>query len=91
MAAILDADRLTLHEACEECEISRATIHRWQRIGIRGRKLRFVRIGWRSYVLRDELERFIASMSDPAPEPEQSDDFARRAAAANERAAALGL
>ena len=89
---LLDAERLSLKQPASLLGgVSLATLHRWNSKGTRGRKLPFFRIGWRTYILRDELERFVAGMSDPATQPNRSDDFERRAAAANERCESLGL
>ncbi|MGC1274886.1 MAG: helix-turn-helix domain-containing protein [Planctomycetaceae bacterium] len=90
-SSLLDAPRLSLTEAARSLGVHVSTLHRWRLKGLRGRKLRFVRCGAKSYILRDELEQFIAAMSDPPTDVEQAADFAERAAAANAKCAALGL
>ncbi|MBA3312627.1 MAG: helix-turn-helix domain-containing protein [Planctomycetota bacterium] len=92
--SIIDAERLSLSKAARTLGVHVSTLHRWRLNGVRGHRLRVVRIGGRSYVLRDELERFVAALSDPPtpPTPKAADaDFARRAAVADAKARALGL
>lgn len=89
--SLLHAKKLSLSEAARRLGVHTSTLHRWANPGLRGRKLRVVRIGGRSYVLESDLERFIAHFSDPPTEAEQAHDFAERAKDANAKCAALGL
>ncbi len=89
--SIIDAERLSLSKAARTLGVHVSTLHRWRLNGVRGHRLRVVRIGGRSYVLKDELERFVAALSDPPTREVVEADFARRAAVADARARALGL
>lgn len=71
---ILDKDRLTPKLAADLCGVHRNTIHRWHRDGRRGIKLPFVWIGGKPYILRADLEWFIAALSDPRPADGAADD-----------------
>lgn len=90
--SILDADgRLSIAAAARMLSIHVSTLHRWRLKGVGGEKLRFVKVGGRSYILLAELEAFIARLSDPPSKQSADADMARRAAAADARAQALGL
>jgi excisionase family DNA binding protein len=89
--SLLDAPRLSITQAARKLGVSLATLHRWRQRGIRGQRLRFVRIGNKSFVLRDELERFLAGCSDPPADDGRDDDYEQRVAEAELRAAAMGL
>lgn len=92
MSSLLNAERMTLGDVAKELGVHRNTIHRWRRAGIRGVKLPFVIVGGKQYILRDDLERFVAALSDdrdpPAIDADDSDDRAQRANAA---CSALGV
>ena len=83
MSKILDGKRLTLKEAAELCGVHVNTIHRWRRVGHRGRKLRLIRLGGRTFVREADLEEFAAALSDPpaAETARERDERSRRAVA----------
>ncbi len=88
---LLGSDRLTVRETAVAVGACVATVHRWRSAGIRGRKLRFIRFGGKSFVLRSELESFLADLSDPQPAVRSDDPgLAERADAAGRKLAALG-
>ena len=62
------ADALTLHEASEQLPGNRAksTLHRWQRIGIRGVKLETVLIGGRRYTSAAAICDSVAATTEAA-------------------------
>lgn len=92
MASLLHAERISLGNVAKELGVHRNTIHRWRRVGIRGVKLPFVMVGGTPFILRDDLERFIAALSDdrdpPAIDADEASDRERRANAA---CSALGV
>ena len=88
---LLDVPRLAIADVCRELGVSRCTVDRWCVHGLRGHRLRRVRIGGRVFVLRDDLDRWIADMSDPPTRETRDDDFARRAETAAAKCEALGL
>lgn len=91
LAKLLDPERITLTKAASLLGVHVSTVHRWRSPGVRGHKLRCVRLGGKTFVTPAELERFIAALSDPAPATEAAADLAGRAAFAGEQLAALGL
>lgn len=62
-----------------------ASLRRWKRLGL----LKTVRVGGRLFVLRDELERFLAAGADQPPNRERHPS--NRAAAADAELRARGL
>ncbi|MGC1272812.1 MAG: helix-turn-helix domain-containing protein [Planctomycetaceae bacterium] len=89
--SLLDAPRVSVNEAARLLGVHISTLHRWRLEGLRGQKLRFIRCGTKCHILREDLERWIATMSDPPSEARQARDFEERAAAANAQCDALGL
>lgn len=90
MSSLLDAPRLTLAEAARKVHCHVSTLHRWRLKGVGGVKLKVTRIGGRSYVLRDDLESFIAERSDPPSPGPPALAMPVRAAAATRALEALG-
>jgi len=91
MISSLDAEKYRLAEAAQRLGTHVSTLFRWSSKGIGGAKLRITRVGGRSYVLREDLERFIAARSDPAPASEPERDVHRRAIDAGQALGRLGL
>ncbi|HEX6985578.1 MAG TPA: helix-turn-helix domain-containing protein [Planctomycetaceae bacterium] len=89
-ASLLDAERFTLTEAARRLNVHVNTLHRWRQ-GLNGRRLRCLKIGGRVYVTREELERFVASLSDPPSPQERAENLADRADAAGRHLDRLGL
>ena len=52
-------DRLSLRAVAHEVGVHLATVWRWTLSGVRGRRLRAIRVGGRRYVLRRDLEAFL--------------------------------
>ena len=67
--SLVDADKLPIADAARVVGRHPATLYSWRKNGIRGVKLPVVRVGGRTYVLRDDLERFVAALSDPRVHP----------------------
>jgi hypothetical protein len=67
MTTILEAKKLTFADAAEELGFHVNTIRRWTTIGVKGRKLRSIRIGGRRFVLVKDLEAFVDN-GQPADE-----------------------
>ena len=82
MLKLPDKDPLPVNELAKAMEKHVATIYRWgSRRGVRGHRLRLVRLGGRTYVYRRDWDAFIAAINDcPAGlaidhlEPESSTD-----------------
>ena len=75
----LNEPRLSLKQVAKLLDKNISTIHRWRLRGARGRKLPTFLIGGRRYVLREELEAFIAeddsaSSNDASESPKPQDD-----------------
>ncbi len=91
MASLLNGERINIAEAAERCGVHRNTIHRWNRVGHRGHKLRLIRLGGRTYVRIADLERFIEALSDPPSREETEADATRRASIADAWLESQGL
>ena len=63
--SLADPDRVPLAAIAKELGISVSTVYRWCLTGIRGRKLRRIRLGGRTFLRRDDVRDFIAFCSDP--------------------------
>jgi excisionase family DNA binding protein len=61
MISLERKDRLSFGEIASELSVSRATIVRWFRDGVDGRKLPTIKIGGRRYVFRHDLEKFVSN------------------------------
>jgi hypothetical protein len=67
-----------------------STLHRWAMHGVKGVRLKTVKIGGRRFTSRVEIERFIANLSKDEPEaPSTSPADQLRKASAAERAKAI--
>jgi excisionase family DNA binding protein len=84
---LLSAPRLSVREALEQLRVSRTTLYRFIRDGCRGVHLRPVKVGGRTYLIRDELIRFLqATQPDGASqEPGGDGDRPGRAPGAGRR------
>jgi hypothetical protein len=60
MAGILDAERFPLSEVARRLNVHVATCWRWARVGVRGRTLPTFLVGGRRFVLKRDLETFLA-------------------------------
>jgi excisionase family DNA binding protein len=60
---------LSITEACEVLRIKTSSIYLMRRSGA----IRFTKIGGRSFVTREEIERVIAEGTDPAPDQAQGE------------------
>jgi hypothetical protein len=63
-------DLITITECVEllPCKVSRQSILRWIQVGISGRRLPAIRVGYRFKVDRGELFRFLAELQPNAAE-----------------------
>ena len=84
MKALFDAQRYSLPDVGRRLNVHSATVWRWALRGVRGRKLRTILVGGRRYVLREDLERFLAPN-------EHSPDFVTRAEVASKLLDAHGF
>ena len=95
MQSIIDAPRLTISQVARKFGVHISAVYRWQQRGVNGERLRFTRVGGRSYVLAAELERWIAARSDPPPAAQAAADRANiiteRADRAGRQLDALGF
>lgn len=82
LVALLDEDRLSIANAARLVRVHTATVWRWVLNGVKGRKLRSVQIGGRRFVLRRDLDAFLAPQTG-ANEPQQ--DLGRSAERAGEK------
>ena len=89
MPALLDAPKTPVSAAARRFGVHVSTLHRWAAKGVGGVRLPITRIGGRSYVLDEDLERFIARRSDPRPVDEAA--ASRRADEAGRALDAIGL
>lgn len=64
MSVNLKADRLSFGQAAAEVNVHVATIWRWALHGVKGRKLRSFLLGGRRFILRNDLDAFLACDSD---------------------------
>lgn len=69
---------MTVAEAADYCRVHITTIHRWRQTGVRGQRLRCIRIGGRIEVRMDDLLTFISAISDPPSERDVRRDCAER-------------
>lgn len=88
--SLLDSRRLSVAKAASELGVHVSAIYRWAK-GIDGVRLPITRIGGRSYVLVDDLERFVAARSDPKPADDAEQSLADRADIAGRKLEAMGL
>ena len=58
--SILDAERLSLKAAAERLGVHVTTVWRWATDGVNGRKLPTIRVGGRRFVMRTDLDTFLA-------------------------------
>ncbi|WP_166831539.1 helix-turn-helix domain-containing protein [Thalassoroseus pseudoceratinae] len=92
MTIDLQAERLTLNAVARLCGVHLATVWRWCLKGVDGRVLPSKKIGGRRYVLRDELDRFIAAQNQSDDSPaEPTRESARRAKAAESELDEIGI
>lgn len=61
MSSILNSERYTLKQVAKDLNVHIASIWRWVLHGVRGHKLPTILIGGRRYVLRQDLEAFLAA------------------------------
>ena len=59
MRKINGQDRFTLREVAQKLDVHPATVWRWTLSGVKGRRLKTIRIGGRRFVLRNDLEYFL--------------------------------
>lgn len=83
--SIRKCERLSLSEVAKDVGVHVATVWRWVLSGVRGRKLRSVHVGGRRYVLRADLDAFLAPAEAAEAEPSAS------AQAAGKMLDALGI
>ena len=58
--SILDAERLSLKAAAERLGVHVTTVWRWATDGVSGRKLPTIRVGGQRFVMRADLDTFLA-------------------------------
>lgn len=59
MKNILEQERLTLKKVAQRLDVHPATVWRWTLSGVKGRRLKTIRIGGRRYVLQSDLNNFL--------------------------------
>lgn len=64
LANLVPAERCSMNEAARTLGVNVATLYRWRERGVRGQKLRTVRVGGRTYVTADALKVFLAALND---------------------------
>src|SRR5262249_8460860 len=74
----LDAPRIEIRTVAKRTGVDLTTAWRWILKGVRGVKLKSIRVGARRFVLERDLAAFLAELSAPPPPPPPS----RRARAA---------
>lgn len=79
MATLIEGERLAVKAAAERFGIHVNTIYRWSRVGHKGRRLRLVRFGGRTFVRLADLESFVEALSDPPPAEETEKERGERA------------
>lgn len=81
--------RQGMQAAARKLHVHVATVCRWTLHGVRGQRLRTVRIGGRRFVLTRDLDAFLAALNQEQNLP--PDDRRRRADVAGEKLDALGV
>src|SRR5688572_13769847 len=66
MKSDLDAERVTLGQVAKMARVHITTAWRWTLTGVGKRKLRSIRIGGRRWVLRQDLDAFLAEKASSA-------------------------
>ena len=97
---LLDETLMTIPEAAKlfpgakgSKAIYAATVYRWARIGVRGRRLETIRVGSLVRTSREAIERFVTALTEqaerdhnPAPLPSQAPRLSPTAQAAHDQA-----
>lgn len=86
MTEFIRGERLSMAEVARELQVHITTVWRWASKGVRGRRLGTVAVGGRRFVLRRQLDEFLAVTPADA-----SLDRNRRADAAGELLESMGL
>ncbi|MFM9964928.1 MAG: DUF1580 domain-containing protein [Planctomycetaceae bacterium] len=95
MMTSTETDRLTVNQLARREGIHAATAWRWMQHGIRGIRLRSIRVGGRRYILESDWLAFSAQLNadlaDAPAAPTQAAVTARAERAGRELSALLGL
>ena len=81
------AERFTINQVAQQLHVHVATVFRWARRGVRGRRLKSYLIGGRRFVNADDLDVFLSPRDDPSRPPTP----AARSANAQSRLSRYGL
>ena len=87
----LNDARLSMNATARHLQVHVATIWRWTLHGVRGQRLRTMRIGGRRFVFARDLEAFLASLNSTNDNSQPADDRRARADAAGQQLDALGV
>lgn len=61
-----DKDPMPINELARECDVHVSTVYRWGSArGVRGQRLRLLRIGGRTYVQKSDWEIFLRTLNNP--------------------------
>lgn len=87
-------DRMTVNQLARREEVHCATPWRWMQHGVRGIRLRSIRVGGRRYILESDWQEFSAALNadlvDAPAEPTPAAATARAERAGRELSALLG-
>ncbi|MBN71629.1 MAG: hypothetical protein CME32_20405 [Gimesia sp.] len=59
MNSVFNQNRQSINEVAQNLGVHPATVWRWTHSGVKGRRLKTIRIGGRRFVLRNDLEHFL--------------------------------